>query len=300
MIALRYRTLVAFFAGVALTVVAVFVLQAFRADAFPGENDTTFVPVAPCRLIDTRPNSPGSPPINVGPRSTPISENFPVTFNVWGTDSNSTCDIPTSATAISTNTTIVDPTAASYLTLYPADVASPPVASNLNYSAGQEPTPNAVTTRLSPHGEFSVLNRYGSVHVVIDVNGYFTKTSLQALQAEVTRFGKLTASMSNVSVDGKPTVRFSSVNLDTHGRKRCHLLEGQRDGQPDHRLQRKLLRCSDREPQPGPRLRQRLLQLRRFRLRSQQHHQRPQCIGVRRNSTRPAGRGPWCPAAVET
>ena len=160
--------------GVAGAVTAVAVTGSLVATGAGSATETVFVPVAPCRLIDTRPDVPGSEPTNVGPRNTPIGENIPVTFTAWGTgDADSTCNIPISATAISTNTTIISPTAASYLTLYPADVGSPPNASNLNYVAGQAPTPNAVTTPLSPTGQFNVFNRYGAVHVIVDINGYY-------------------------------------------------------------------------------------------------------------------------------
>jgi hypothetical protein len=183
------RTLVAFGTGVAVALIAVFVFQAWRVDAAPGDSDTTFVPVVPCRLIDTRPNTPGQTPTNVGPRNTPIPENHPVMFTAWGSgDVNSVCEIPASATAISTNTTTVNPTAYSFVTLYPADKPLPDT-SNLNLAPGQAATPNAVTTPLSSTGQFNVFNRFGTVDVIVDINGYYTKSSTEAvaaLQTQVT------------------------------------------------------------------------------------------------------------------
>jgi hypothetical protein len=172
---LNHRTLVAFFAGVTLTIAATFAFQAWRADAWPGETDTTFVPITPCRLLDTRPQTE----YNVGPRSTPIGADSPVTFTAWDSgDDDSKCEIPNAATAISTNTTVMNPTHNSFLKLYPADAALPGT-SNLNYVAGQAATPNAVTIPLSPTGMFNMYNRFGSVDVIVDINGYYTKTSLQ-------------------------------------------------------------------------------------------------------------------------
>ncbi len=130
--------------------------------------ETVFVPVVPCRLVDTRGGD-----VNVGPRDTPIGENVPVTFTAWGTgDDDSVCNLPVSATAISTNTTTINATAYSFVTLFPADAVLPDT-SNLNLAPGQAPTPNAVTTPLSSTGRFNVFNRFGTVDVIVDVNGYF-------------------------------------------------------------------------------------------------------------------------------
>ena len=81
---------------------------------------STFVPITPCRLIDTRPAT------QVGPRSTPIAAQETYTATVWGT--NGACDIPTTATGVSMNVAIVNPTGNSFLTVYPADASNPGTA----------------------------------------------------------------------------------------------------------------------------------------------------------------------------
>jgi YVTN family beta-propeller protein len=135
-------------------------------------DETVFVPITPCRLIDTRPGD-----VNVGPRSTKIAADDTATFGAHdGTDADSTCEIPASATAIATNTVAIAPTARSFMTLFPGDVDNPGTA-NLNYVAGQAPTPNAANVPLSPSGEFNVYNAFGEVHVVMDVNGYYQPSS---------------------------------------------------------------------------------------------------------------------------
>ncbi|MFK7919550.1 MAG: DUF5074 domain-containing protein [Ilumatobacter sp.] len=131
-------------------------------------SETVFVPVAPCRLVDTRPGD-----LNVGPVAVQIGAGQDATFTAWGTgDANSLCDIPATATAIATNTTAVRPTARTFVTLYPADVANPGT-SNLNVTAGATPTPNAANVPLSSDGKFNVFNNAGSVDIIVDVNGYF-------------------------------------------------------------------------------------------------------------------------------
>lgn len=126
---------------------------------------SSFVPIVPCRLVDTRPAS------QVGPRATPLGPDTTATFAVHGANGN--CTIPSTAIGIATNTTAVNPTAASFLTVFPADAPTRPTASNLNYEPGSPPTPNQVTVGLSVDGKVNVFNRFGDVDVVIDVVGYY-------------------------------------------------------------------------------------------------------------------------------
>lgn len=169
----RVKSLVWFATGAVLTLLAtVIVTQAWRADAAPGDSDTTFVPVTPCRLIDTR-----------QPGQVTFGANEVRTLNAHG--SNGDCTIPVDAVGLSMNVTAVGATVAgTFLTIW-EDLVSMPNASSLNPSPGQPPTPNGVTVPLSPAGLFNVFNFVGSVDVIIDVNGYYTKTSLQELLARI-------------------------------------------------------------------------------------------------------------------
>src|SRR4051794_35789346 len=78
--------------------------------ALPGANatntdgggaGTVFVPLAPCRLFDTRPV-----PANVGPRAMPLGPGETYTQAVTGTNGN--CTVPSQATAVALNVTTVD------------------------------------------------------------------------------------------------------------------------------------------------------------------------------------------------
>lgn len=170
------RRSVTILAAVALAATGTLVGTQFASGA-PDGTETVFVPITPCRLVDTRPNTATSPAINVGPRNTKLGADEAASFTAWGTgDGNSPCEVPATAVAIATNTVAVSPSARSFMTLYPADVANPGTA-NLNYIAGQAPTPNAANIPLSPTGTFSVFNAFGTVHVVIDVNGYYQPSS---------------------------------------------------------------------------------------------------------------------------
>jgi hypothetical protein len=121
-----------------------------------------FVPISPCRVMDTRPL-----PDQVGTRDTPLGTDTTYTIPVVGF-----CGVPLDATGVVMNVTAVGPTADSFLTVYPQG-ATQPLASSLNYRAGQGPTPNAVTVDVPATGGVSFYNRAGSVNVIADIVGYY-------------------------------------------------------------------------------------------------------------------------------
>jgi hypothetical protein len=130
---------------------------------------SVFVPITPCRVMDTR-----AAPQTVGPRSKPLAAAETHTIAITGTNGN--CTIPGDATGVSMNVTAVNPTADSFLTVFPAD-APQPLASNLNYAAGQNPVPNAVTVDLSANGRISFYNNGGTADVVADIVGYYQSSA---------------------------------------------------------------------------------------------------------------------------
>jgi hypothetical protein len=69
------------------------------------------------------------------------------------------------------NVTATNPTASSYVTVYP-DGTTRPVASNLNFTPG-ETIPNLVVVPVGADGEIDFYNNSGSVDLVADVAGYF-------------------------------------------------------------------------------------------------------------------------------
>lgn len=128
------------------------------------ETQSAFVPIAPCRLLDTRPDS------KVGSLKT-FTGNKTQDAMVRGTNGN--CTIPPAATGVALNVTAVGGTQASFLQLWPAD-AKKPTTSNLNWQAGQAPTPNKVDIGLSSTGEMSLYNLAGQVDVIADIVGYYS------------------------------------------------------------------------------------------------------------------------------
>jgi hypothetical protein len=123
-----------------------------------------YVPIEPCRLADTR------PAFQVGPRTAPLGPAEIYILAGWGLVGD--CTLPTGTTGLSLNVTAVDPTQPTFLTLYPA-ASTLPDASHLNPAPGQPPTPNAVNVDLDGAGEFKIYNRFGMVHFIVDVVGYY-------------------------------------------------------------------------------------------------------------------------------
>ncbi len=126
---------------------------------------SSLVNIVPCRLMDTRAGED-----NIGPRSTPIGADESYVTPVRG--SNGNCVVPQTAIGVVMNVTAVNPTAGSFLSIYPADAAKP-LVSSLNYAPGKGPTPNAVTVGLSADGRVSFYNAFGSVDLIADVVGYY-------------------------------------------------------------------------------------------------------------------------------
>jgi hypothetical protein len=69
------------------------------------------------------------------------------------------------------NVTVTNPSAASYLTAWPAGAVQP-LASDLNYVAGQT-VPNLVVVKLGANGAIDLFNATGSTDVVVDVVGWY-------------------------------------------------------------------------------------------------------------------------------
>jgi hypothetical protein len=121
---------------------------------------TDFYTVTPCRVFDTRELS--------GPTlGAPLACGTAQSFTVAGK-----CGVPASATAVSLNLTGTGSIAQGNLRLFAAGCAAP-LASTLNYAAGQTRANNAVAPS-GDGGRVSVLcSPSGTTHVVLDVNGYF-------------------------------------------------------------------------------------------------------------------------------
>ena len=80
---------------------------------------------------------------------------------------------PAGAAAVALNVTVTNPAAASFLTVWPSG-SGRPLASNLNFSAGQT-VANTVIVKLGTNGKISLFTP-ANADVVIDVLGWFPAT----------------------------------------------------------------------------------------------------------------------------
>lgn len=82
------------------------------------------------------------------------------------------CEIPASARSVSANVTVTSAQAPGHLRLSPA-AGLAPSSSTINFAAGRTRANNAILT-LDGAGQVAVQNGgAGSVHVILDVNGWF-------------------------------------------------------------------------------------------------------------------------------
>jgi hypothetical protein len=116
---------------------------------------------APVRIQDSRSSS------QVGAYNTPWPADFARNVQVTGP----LADVPGTAVAALLNVTAVAPSTGGYLTVFPTGAAQP-VASSLNWAAGQT-IPNAVTAKIGTGGQIRAYNAAGTVHVLMDVSGYY-------------------------------------------------------------------------------------------------------------------------------
>jgi subtilase family serine protease len=117
---------------------------------------SSYTPVAPARLLDTRNNN------------STLHGGSTLQLQVAGQGG-----VPASgATAVVLNVTATNTTGNSFLTLFP-DGQPRPISSNLNYTPGTT-VPNLVTVQLPASGKIDFYNNAGDADVVADVFGYYS------------------------------------------------------------------------------------------------------------------------------
>lgn len=191
-----------FVAGALLLVGALLPVGAAGAQAPPGSpggdaDGARYVPVQPCRLLDTRGADPGQP-------AAPLAAGAVVTVDVAGE-----CDVDEEAVAAALTVTAVGAGAPGYLTVFPSRT-SRPTASTVNYRAGQV-IANLQLTRLGD-GKVDVFT-LAPTHVVVDVAGYF-----ELPEADTVRSGRFVPLAGGRIVDTRSSARPAAegvVTVDT-------------------------------------------------------------------------------------
>jgi len=140
-------------------------------------SDMVFTPITPCRIVDTR----------LAGGAIPASSSRG--FGVWGFNSytfqgGSATDcglLSESPKAAVLNVTVVSPAAAGYATVYPANAASRPNISSINYTSGAVVN----NTVISPLGTLSAkdmqIYTVAQAHYVVDIVGYYDAPHATAL-----------------------------------------------------------------------------------------------------------------------
>lgn len=83
--------------------------------------------------------------------------------------------LASAGSAVVMNVTVAGPQAAGNITAYPSDATTVPVASNLNFVAG-DTYPNAVISKLGSDGKVKLANQStGMSYLLADLQGYFLK-----------------------------------------------------------------------------------------------------------------------------
>ncbi|MEH1057253.1 choice-of-anchor D domain-containing protein [Micromonospora sp. CPCC 206171] len=120
----------------------------------------TYYPVAPYRIMDTR-TGKGAPKRMVGPGGV-------VSLQVTGSGG-----VTTEASTVVLNVTVTGPTMDGFVTAYPSGL-SRPTASSLNFTKGWTGA-NSVTVKVGADGKVKFYNHAGSTHIIVDVDGYYSK-----------------------------------------------------------------------------------------------------------------------------
>jgi len=128
---------------------------------------TGYHPLSPVRICDTRPSNPSG---LSGAALANCEGKAPGPAQVLTIQASGLGGIPSDATAIAMNVTVVDPTAGGYLSVYPAGEANPGT-SNVNFTPGSV-TANLVFVGLPSSGQVSIFNSAGVTNLVVDVEGY--------------------------------------------------------------------------------------------------------------------------------
>ncbi|MGH9133683.1 MAG: hypothetical protein ACRDZZ_07085 [Ilumatobacteraceae bacterium] len=183
----RIRPFMYFAAGIAVTVAAAWSLSAWRASAAVSADESTFVPVTPTRILDTREDIGLA-----GPFVSPVAQDLKVTGSI-PTKSGTMVVVPNGATGVTLNVTAVQPTAAGFVSIRPANAPGVPTTSSLNFAAG-DIIPNSVTVQVPTSGAdageieitYNAFEQAGpTTEILVDIVGYTKNAGLASLQAQV-------------------------------------------------------------------------------------------------------------------
>lgn len=131
------------------------------ATLFAQSGPYSYYPLSPCRAVDTRYGNS----VNGGPI---MGQDSTRNFQMRGV-----CGVPSTAKAVSLNLTAVQSNTGGWMTLWPSNLSRPNVAM-ISFQASDPALANGVIVGVSTNPQdLSVYNNQGTVHVIIDITGYF-------------------------------------------------------------------------------------------------------------------------------
>ncbi len=165
-------------------------------------NDLVFVPITPCRIIDTR--------LAGGAIAANTVRSFDVTavtdYSFQGGDASncSGAGAAGSFAAAALNLTIAAPFSNGYITAFPF-LAAQPLASNLNYVAGQT-VANFAIVRLDQGASANELSVYSfaQTHLIVDMVGYYINPALGELDCVETSSSNITVNANSTGTGSSP------------------------------------------------------------------------------------------------
>jgi hypothetical protein len=167
-------------------VVALAAMLTFTTTAFAAvgdlSTDLVFVPVTPCRIVDTR-YATNTNQVPAVAANAAISANTTRSYWGWYTTylqqggASTSCGMLQSSdvAALAVNFTVVSPATSGYITAFPF-AAAQPVAATVNFGAGDVRGNFAVVklNQATTTYDFSIYST-STTHVVVDVVGYYAK-----------------------------------------------------------------------------------------------------------------------------
>lgn len=164
--------------------------------------DLVYVPVSPCRIIDTR--------VAGGVIAANSTRDFDVSaaanFTAQGGSSDD-CGIGAAGSfgAAVINFTVVTPSVAGYITAYPFQ-GTQPLASTLNYGAGDIRGNLAIVKLdLGPASSELSVYTFAQTHLVADVVGYFTSPAATNLNCTNTSVSSVSIAANSTNFFNNPT-----------------------------------------------------------------------------------------------
>ncbi|NNN20991.1 MAG: hypothetical protein HKL80_03200 [Acidimicrobiales bacterium] len=148
-------------------------VEGYSAPTATSSGTGLMVPLFPYRVCDTRPVGSGiaSNPCNTAPNKT-LASGGKLDVNV------SSANVPSDATAVIANITVTNTASNGYLTAWQGpSTTSPPIASNLNFGAGDTIANRVIVPLNVQTGDFTLYVFGSTADVIVDVNGYITGSS---------------------------------------------------------------------------------------------------------------------------